>query len=863
MSEDSSLELFALMREFGEERKWHLKYAKFNWRVHQSLLAHSLNVSSLAISILDYLVGSQIIKLTNKLRLQMLLTGFLHDAGKESELFQRAVERFLSGEGAEPLDFGHQQERDIRSVVESLQKYVSAKFQFAEDLHGIWEEVIWSVSHMGKMEDAGAVSQSFTRANSNDALICKEVVHIADVMMSKLSVEDAARTALNGQTVSKLQLTYSKVSTVRGVLTQFLHAALEAQFDGSRFKAVQWFPNGTVYVGRADTTAPHMDSAKLVESLVKSMQQFLYKLHSRQIARAAYGSLTAQVIAAPEFLFARDGDDVIHQFWQYITTQRFAKPNYKDLDKLKDTEKRIYSRLSRHLGERDRSTKLIFLARFLADFNLLIVLYAARSQLVENAKKVGVKTKIIEEATKQLQIALAQGLTIPLALVANWPEIALQTKAEKRLAVAETLWKSPHYEKPEVWRRKMLDALENATVALARRWRNCIPDKCSAIARLLLEDISHPLDPTAIVKTIKTMDSVIDAGKTGHGTSNCQRCGGIATCEAQAELFGQSEIYHDNLVVSSRVGGGNKIRVCELCEFEEKLHSVFARRQQQSISSFYIFPQLALSRNQRLDWQKIANEIQYDPSRFPPLLRVNRWAEIMMEGDDTRLPLRSTGFSFSDKERVWGIQEIALENGFLDDLSPMILPPLEAKDASAVVSLINQGKCKLNERFEKALCEIINRMSPIYISPNFILVLASGTVADRDENQSSAAIKWAFFRCVLARLFYATVLSADAIRMEDMLGYTTLPSSIILRPLTEKLGARDMWIPIPKLEMALRRLSALILIGRELSSADASYGNATLLRLLIEEPGRVLMRMTNKNPAYPKKLVSYLDAWSQ
>jgi HD superfamily phosphodiesterase len=92
--------LLKVLKEFAEKKSWHLKYAKFNWRVHQSLLAHSLSVSSLSYSLLDYLGELQCVKVTDKLRMQVLLTGFLHDAGKESESFQGAVEDFLAGRGA-------------------------------------------------------------------------------------------------------------------------------------------------------------------------------------------------------------------------------------------------------------------------------------------------------------------------------------------------------------------------------------------------------------------------------------------------------------------------------------------------------------------------------------------------------------------------------------------------------------------------------------------------------------------------------------------------------------------------------------------------------------------------------------------
>ena len=857
-------ELFGALKTFGEMRNWHLKYAKFNWRTHQSLLAHCLNVSSLSYSLLDYLGEQQFVKATDKLRVQVLLTGFLHDAGKERGSYQQAVEDFLCGRGFEPLDFGHQQEMDLRPVVEPLRTYVEDRLPPMRDLGSIWEEIVWSITQMGRREDAGAVSHSFERAPSNDALTCKEVVHLADVMMSKLGVDDTASVSLNGQTISRLQLTYSKVSVVRGVLTQFLHAALESQFTGAGFRPVQWFPDGTVYIGRADAKVPQIDSTKLIESVVRKMQDVLDKSRPLQMAKAAYGNLRAQVIAAPEFLFANN--DIIHEFWQYISKQRFATPSNKKLDEFRDTERKVYQQISDQLTGKDESTRLTLLARFLADFNLLIVLYAARKELVENARYAGSDSKKIgEEASKKIQETLAQVLEIPLAHIATWPEIALQTKAERRLPVAQTLWLSPYYRDPDEWQKKLLEALEKATIGLADIWRGSIPDKYVAIARLLASDVSHPLDPKAILETVENLNTVITEGKTGHGTSTCQRCGGVAAYEAQAELFGNSEIYHDNLVAGSRVGGGNKIRVCELCEFEEKLRSVFMTRGQEPFSTFYIIPHLAISRNQQLDWQKVAREIMYNQGQLPPLLRVNRWAEFIIEGGIPSFPtpLEKSSSFFSEKERAWAIQEIADEEGLEGDLSSMIDPPLDAKDGKAVASYLSKGRCKLKEKYEKKVYEILNRLEPIYLSPNFILLLTTGTVENQDEPESSAAIKWLFFRCVLARLFSATVLADDSIREEGAtLGYTTFPLNITLRSLGKKLGVQKGWISIPNLERALKKLSALILVSHELSNEQADYGNATLLRLLDEEPGRVLVRVTNKNQAYPKKVISYLDAWN-
>jgi hypothetical protein len=511
---------------------------------------------------------------------------------------------------------------------------------------------------------------------------------------------------------------------------------------------------------------------------------------------------------------------------------------------------------------------LTLFARFSADFNLLIILFAIRKQLIEKVDDAKIDRKKIEkEATNKIQENLATILKVHAASIDSWPEIALQTKIEKRLAVAMTLWQSPYYENVEIWRKKLLEALEKATVELASMWRKFVPDKYVTIAHLLVSDVTNPLDPKAILNEVKNLNQVISKGKSGHGTQTCQRCGGVATLEAQAELFGNSEIYSDNLIAGQRVGGGNKIQVCELCEFEEKLRSIFMKKGQ---AIFFIYPQLALSRIQQFDWQLYLDRIKYNPGEFPPLLRIHKWAERVIERKMTCfLPSikEDLGFSFSQKEFVNAIQYVADINNLGKDLSSMIEPPLDAEDGKTIATLLSQGKCKLKKGYERDIFAVLNQFESIYLSPNFIILLTSGTVANKEEPESSAAIKWTFFRCILARLFSAAVNAVDTSIAEEQvaLGYTVVPSNVVLKTLAERLNARKGWISISELERAMIKLSAIILASQELSSEKADYGNSTLLRLLDEEPGRVLIRMISnmRRQVFPKKLITYLDIWNK
>jgi hypothetical protein len=853
-------ELYNLIQGFAERRKWHLKYAKFNWRAHQSLLTHSLNVASLSSSILDFLEKKEFIKVDEKLHLQMILTGFLHDSGKESELFQKAVETFLLGDGQEPLDFGHQQEKEIRTVTESLVNDINGRLSTSTNLKDILDEVVWSVSQLGQREDSAAISQGFKKSPSRDAVICKEIVHFADILSSKITVEDAAATPLSGSITSKLSLVYSKVSTVRGVLTHFLHMAIDEQFEEKGFVAIQWFPEGTVYVGTMSSDNPVIDESRLIESIKMKMRDILNKNHSRQMAKAAFGGLTQQVIAAPEFLFA--DDETVGLFWQFISKQKFAKPTIKSMKELSESEAKVFKLLSDELKNEEESTRLMYLARFVADFNMFIVLYAARKQLIENVPNN--KRDVEFEITQKIKEILFQILRFPMESMDGWPEIALQTKIEKRLCVALSFWQSPYYDNSEIWRGKLIEALKKATIEIARMWQNLVPDKYAKISNLLITDITGPISPRAMINEVEMLNSVIAEGKSGHGTPTCQGCGGVACLEAQAKLFGTSEIYHDHLIAGVRIGGGNKLQVCELCEFEEKLRSMFLEGRTGTGNSFYVFPQLSLSRRRQVEWQLTINRIEYNHGEFPSLLRMRQWAETVINNTPLSFLSKSQQTSyFSENDFARAIQYVADTDGLENDLSPMIEPGLDAENGKAVAALLQQEKCKLKKDYECDVYKSLNQLEPIYLSPNFILILTRGTVAEKEEPESSAEIKWTLFRSLLARLFCATVIPENfKISEKASLGYTPISSSLNLKTMAEKLNARKGWIDIPDLERSIRKLSALLLIAHELSNVKADYGRSTLLRLLKEEPGRVLYRLTSKSAEAPlKKLINLLNIW--
>jgi transcriptional regulator with XRE-family HTH domain len=856
--ENADQHLYGLLQSFAEKRKWHLKYAKFNWRVHQSLLTHSLNVASISLSLLEFLENNRVIeqKDSNNIHLQLLLTGFLHDCGKESDIYQNAVRQSIDKSGPEPLDFGHQHEKVTRPVTEALKEHVNEQLNITDD---ILDEVIWSITQLGKRENAAAISQSFSRSPSMTALLCAEIVHFSDVLASKQTVDEGVNITLDGPVISKLSLCHSKIAHVRGVLTHFLHVALEEQFENQGFKPLLWFPDGTIYVGLKENCKPKVEKDMIKMVTCEKMKNILSQSHAREMARAAFGGLPQRVICAPEFLLT--SNETIRLFWKFILAQKFSDPSNKADKDLTEPEKKLLMALSEQLRNTDEISKRMFLSRFIADFNLFIVLYAIRKELIDSTPNNN-KKMVMTDATQRINSILVDCLGLQGGSIDKWPEIALQTKTEKRMSVVLSFQESPYYHSPHIWRNKLEEALIKSTLELRDIWKTVVPDKFEKISKLLTNDIAVPIDSATILEDAKELEDVIARGKTNHGTIVCQKCGGVASIEAQAKLFGGSEIYHDNLIAGLRVGGGNKLNVCELCEFEEKLRLMLTGGNTGYTNSFYILPQLSLSRKQQIQWQTTINKIEHNRGNIPSLFRLNQWAEAFLNDQNLFISDSMDVPYLSQTNLLRVINDIAVKENLENDLSPMIDPPLDARNGAEVLTLLNENKAKLTDHFQQEVDKSLNQVELVYIAPNFMLLLTEGTVAQKDEPVVSTEIKWTYLRCLLARIFHATVHS-EVFRdpHRTSLGHTMVLANLNLRPLSKKLNTKNGWIDIPDVEQAIKKLSALILIEKELS-ANAGYGKSTLLRLLHEEPGRVLHRaMTKNNKVNSRKLIKYLDIW--
>lgn len=177
-----------------------------------------------------------------------------------------------------------------------------------------------------------------------------------------------------------------------------------------------------------------------------------------------------------------------------------------------------------------------------------------------------------------------------------------------------------------------------------------------------------------------------------------------------------------------------------------------------------------------------------------------------------------------------------------------------------MVKAINEGKCRINQLYIREVNEEITNAVPMYISPNYLMMMTRRSIdSEVKEPQSSIAIRKLFIRCLLSRIFSATVLDENDLGQGKYVGYTTMPSQSSLRAMSEKINGQNGWIEITELDKTLKWLSALLLISVQLSRLKVDYGRSTILRILEEQPGKLLVRINNQGMRWSGDLLKYLD----
>jgi hypothetical protein len=874
-----SPELLARVTVFGYENKWHLYYAKFNQQYHQSLLSHALNVGVLSVDLADLVIqeglkntkSDEIIRAWSSGELVDLvfLAGFLHDCGKSSERFQIAVESHLAGERVPSTHFSHQIPTDVSERLEKIKEYLKQNGYSRGDQ--FWEGLKYCISVLGKIDNPESASLIFQTRPPIYSQFVRDVVHSADVLLSKTldEIVSSAR-LLDGEFTSGLDVWFTRVSVVRGITTQILLLSLEELIKEKGYKPVTWHQDGTVYCFRKGSPVLTLDEQDIVTRVVQKLKQIVFS-DSSKLAKASFGDLRQQVITEPVFLFY--SDEVISQFWKQrfrefrmgLYSEESAKTDYFKQEALEQEDRK---KLTEEIGitEQELHERLRRFKEF--DFKVFQTLMGIEKQVRENVNQDEKIDKIIKSVYSKLRVQPPS----------EKPTNTMPKKS--RLEFAKSLWKSECYVNPNQWEVELHEAVLQATLELKELFREAKdPEKfLEHIARLLVNEITEPTTRDSF-NIIRQSYSEYLKGKK-RGTPLCVICNGPAEFTAQAKVLGESEIYHDSLPAGSEIGGENKLRICELCDFEYKVRRLLLNFENAYV--FAIVPHIAISRESYLYWRTLADSLARE--NFAPVnLNNPEFLEQILESEDRfKKTVQTVWLSYLMSSQNFDVQSLFKDKRFKDaleylisrfgDPSPLLeeIPKdvdLSNVDAEQLIKLLEKGKVRLtNERLQEIL-GLMRRVQPVCYTGNYVLIFTERIQAWGEG--ATAQLKWLLYRTILAKLFLATVfdVTTSVVLNESKKGYTKFPPDVLFKDYSRKLSVKEGWVAIDGLENSLTKLCSLVLVERLLSMAKADYGKDTLLRILSEEPGKVVARYVQhsdpeKSSKYMRQLIHALELWS-
>lgn len=870
----STPELLAHLVEYGYERKWYLDYAKFNKRYHQSLLSHSLNVGLLSVNLAELIIqglkdDGETVEIrkewSNDLPDLVLIAGFMHDCGKSGEEYQEATAAHIRGQGAPSTKFAHEQPSVVTRNLKDLQTFLEKKGYRRDD--EFWENIAYCVSTLGEFDNVGSTALFLLRRPSLVSKFAGDVVHSADVLLS-LTLDELAtnRKIFSGDYTRGLEVEFTRVSVIRGVTTQILLLSLEELLSGMGLKPLAWHQNGTVFCYKDTTQAINLDTDALKRKIVEKLKEIVFS-DADKLARASFGDINKQIITEPNFLFY--SGDVIDRFWRHRFSEfkrRLvgSKRNYSE--ELSEDERK---KLAEEFGLRDDELEQR-LKRFIeVDFAAFNVLMGIKKQVVDYTNNPSEAEKIIEQCVyKKLGIN---------AQVVGEPHRNMEKK--KRLNFAKQIWRNQNYIDTQKWEKELMDALVEATKELGGLFkgkRN--PDVfLEAIASLLVNDVTRPVlvDANGMVEQI--YEKYLE-GK-GRGTPLCVICNAPAEVTAQAELFGDSEIFHDFLRAGSRINAtGNKLMVCRLCDFEFKVRRLLFEFE--GGSTLAVVPHIAVSAKSRLYWKAMADNLvidDYSPARLDDIEFLK---EVVYDQDKFRKDIQRVWSSQAQMSFDSDIGRLLDDNRIRDaleelcsrygDLSPLVENPganTDFSDIDGFIRSLREGCLKLSEKGRGDILTQMGKIKPIYYTGNYLLLF---TQPPKEKREAVRKLKWSLYQMILAKLFLGAVfeITRAVLFEENKKGYVKFPTDALFKEYSKRLFVEEGWIPIRRLDFSLKKLASIMLVGSILSKADADYGGDTLLRLPLEEPGKVVVRYEQKVSKVSKNkylldLIRALELWGK
>jgi hypothetical protein len=848
---------------YAESRKWHLKYAKFNKNVHQSLLSHSLNVMGVSERIFTIYKPT----LNESSRYRLLLASFFHDIAKETEVYQYAVDNWLDGKNAiEPSDWEQMDPTIIRNGLKDFMTFTN-RSNYEKDL----DSIIWIITHMAAPESVAHMQNRLSFPPFGDERLLSEIGRLGDRIMSMQSVDESPKIRFDKEILANLKFEYYKIGVVRGILTQLLHRTIQNICEKTTAIPIAWFPDGTLYA----TNQPlHIAIEEISPAIRQEFKNLFTEELEEIMGESSYGSLVGTPIKSPEFLFFSEKS--VRAFWKRVMNMKFANfnPDKEDsenakLDNTITNKLRVYNKFLDE-GKKELTAKVYTSITF-SSSQIIQVLNSAKKMVIAQARP-SQKTK--KELKEEIDEMIIKKVASRLECVSpqTIPSISQGSSPEERLCLFKELSNTKLFKSLDKWKQRFNQAIIESTILLMHKWKEEVDDPLKEISISLVNDIVKPANIGQVIERARNLNEKYCEGKNSGGTIVCEECGNMSEVRATSPPFEKSETYHDHLVGGQRYGKKNVINVCKLCRFERAIRALLANNGYVII----VYPQLALSPFQRDNWDKIIKKFALDMignydnklGRYlPRITDLSRWGRIILEEKMPSIYPDIESVELLDQNAIKKIISISFEND-IDVAVSYLDSDTEFSNFEDLALALHEGKAKFNAEGLKKL----NDSRPerfVYGSPNYILAIVPN-ISRNNEPPSATSIRLMFLLSILAKLFVASVSTAisnnSSINSNTNNGYVQIERYPSLQRVYSSIGIRGNWIPITELDNIMTRLAGLLLTDGVLKNEKntPSYGRGQLITISSSlYPGQILNRSLQDRSYLSPTLIRYLQFWNQ
>ncbi|MGC8869947.1 MAG: HD domain-containing protein [Brevinematia bacterium] len=801
--------IFDKLVDYAYDNKWHLYVAKGGQR-QSSLLAHSLTVADLAISLLDFVDKTN---LKQNARKRLLIAAFFHDCFKPSEHFQKAI----THEGGS--DFTHIEPEEFAKLLRNNKELMASLGLTSDDI----ESIVAIYAFHGKISESAIHFLGSIRSGVyGDEEFLARILTLADGLASKKTVHEVRNLKVNGL-LGNNTFEYHEVAIIRGVLTQILHSTIEDEAKSLGLTPILWYPEGTVYIGQHDLS---LDVDKVKKNFEDKVRKFIDEnANETQVVSAVFGGIGQRIIKSPEILFS--SDKAIKVFLEHIVKEKFAKP----------------SNLQKNPEE--------------AVFNLLLITKGIANALCEET---GLDDKEVIQKLKDMVID-------PMNLrfnVSQLKKIAHTLPSSEKQEVLKTIGSAiKSYQNPSDFVEKLYSCMLNfGTWCRTQYISNVKNDLIKVVSEFIVSEISHPFIfsknyPEASYKAYTD-------GKS-KGTPICVFCGNKAEKELVASLVekGGSETFINFLVGGSKIGSGNKAMVCKVCDLELKLRSLLAK----GYSVFFLFPQFSVSRNTFM----IASEELVKEKSPIDLGALSK--EIARNGVSVIRPFKLKELVSLKEEKALilrRIEEFIEEN---EDVKHYLIgdfskEDLKKMDNRQIAEALISGRLKIrNEELNKKLADELSLFRYSYPTGNYILFTV-GIHKDKYDTDDTFLIRKIYLSLVLFLIFQSVVYIQETNEIEVLIfdeihGVVKYPSSLGIRDIERFFGWRNGWVPISlSIEKSIEKLSSAFQVEEYFQKSQQGK-KGLLLEVMREPAGKILNKYISNVKKFSPELVRLLDKLAQ